>query len=100
MIMVTRPACGIAAAPTLAAVAITLQQTMADDENLITADHQPPLYLIIISWISDNSMPRTCDMNIGATASYNAVPSMLIAAPSGSINRATIGWIPLFFSRH
>ena len=39
-------------------------------------------------------------MNIGATASYNAVPSMLIVAPTGKTKRVTLESILRFSSRH
>lgn len=42
-------------------------------------------------------MPRNCAINIAATASYKAVPSMLIVAPIGSMNRDIVG-LTLFFS--
>ena len=39
-------------------------------------------------------------MNIGATASYNAVPSMLIVAPTGKTKRVTLESILRFSSMH
>jgi hypothetical protein len=41
--------------------------------------------------------PRTCAINIAATASYRAVPSILIVAPIGITNLDTLG-STLFFS--
>ncbi len=38
-------------------------------------------------------------MNTAATASYSAVPSMLIVAPTGNINLVTRGSAPKLFSR-
>lgn len=42
---------------------------------------------------------RTCAMNSAATASYNAVPSILIVAPIGITNLATRGSTPFFSSK-
>ena len=39
-------------------------------------------------------------MKIGATASYNAVPSILIVAPIGKTNLVILESIPRFSSRH
>ena len=41
-----------------------------------------------------------CAMKMAATASYNAVPSMLIVAPIGKTKRVTRQSIPLFSSKH
>lgn len=46
---------------------------------------------------NDNGMLRNCAMKIAATTSNNAVPSILIVAPIGSMNREIVGLI-LFFS--
>lgn len=54
-------------------------------------------YLTATTFPNDNEIPRNCAMNIAATASYKAVPSMLIVAPIGSINREIVG-LTLFFS--
>jgi hypothetical protein len=39
-------------------------------------------------------------MNIGATASYKAVPSIFIVAPTGKTNLVTLESIFKFSSRH
>ena len=44
--------------------------------------------------------PLICAMNIPATASYRAVPSILIVAPIGKTKRETRGSIPFFSSMH
>lgn len=49
---------------------------------------------------NDIGMPRNCAMNIAATASYNAVPSMLIVAPIGNMNRDTTLLTLFFSSKH
>lgn len=41
-----------------------------------------------------------CAIKIGATASYKAVPSMLIVAPTGNTKRVTLESIFKFSSRH
>lgn len=41
-----------------------------------------------------------CAMKMAATASYNAVPSMLMVAPSGSMNLVTLASTPQLSSRH
>lgn len=58
------------------------------------------LYLTAMTLPSDNGIPRNCAMKIAATASYNAVPSMLIVAPMGSIKRDTCGFTLFFCSKH
>jgi hypothetical protein len=45
------------------------------------------------------SIEHTCAINIAAMASYSAVPSMLMVAPMGRTNRATLGSTPFFSSR-
>lgn len=47
-----------------------------------------------------SSIPRICDMNIAATASYKAVPSMFMAEPIGSMNFATFSSTSLFSIIH
>lgn len=66
------------AAPMLAAVAVMLIATK-------------------LPKLSDT--PRIWAMKMAATASYSAVPSMLIVAPIGITKRATRGSIPLRSSR-
>ena len=63
--IVTNPACGIPAAPILAAVAVM--------EIAATS----PIDIVF---------SRTCAMKMAAIASYNAVPSILIVAPIGKTN--------------
>lgn len=76
--IVTSPALGTLAAPTLARVAVKL-----------TVMTSPASRLIPFIWA----------MKMAATASYRAVPSMLMVAPTGSTNRVTRLSIPLFSSR-
>ena len=47
------------------------------------------------------SMPMalTCAIKMAATASYNAVPSILIVAPIGKTKRVTLGSMSRFSSR-
>ena len=45
-------------------------------------------------------IPFTCAMKMAATASYNAVPSILMVAPSGNINFVTLASTPQLSSRH
>ena len=45
-------------------------------------------------------IPLICPMKIDATASYNAVPSMLIVAPIGTTNLVILGSTLFLFSRH
>ena len=63
--IVTNPACGIPAAPILAAVAVM--------EIAATS----PIDIVF---------SLTCAMKMAAIASYNAVPSILIVAPIGKTN--------------
>ena len=77
--MVTKPALGILAAPILAIVAVKL---------------------IIMYCMGDSGMSFTCAMNIGAIASYNAVPSMLIVLPIGKTNLVILESMPTFSSKH
>ena len=41
-----------------------------------------------------------CAIKMAATASYNAVPSMLMVAPSGNMNFVTLASTPQLSSRH
>lgn len=45
-------------------------------------------------------MPYIWAMKMEPTASYSAVPSMLMVAPTGSTNRVTLLSILLFSSKH
>ena len=45
-------------------------------------------------------MPFICAINVAATASRRAVPSILIVAPSGRTKEAVSGLIPAFSSTH
>ena len=75
---VTSPACGIPAAPILAAVAVILM--------MMTSAR-------LGSWFT------YCAIKMAATASYRAVPSMLMVAPTGSMKRVTLVSAPNFSSR-
>lgn len=79
MTIVTKPACGIPAAPILAAVAVIL---------------------IAIIFPMDNVIPLVCAIKIAATASYKAVPSILIVEPIGRMNLVTRGSMLLLSSKH
>lgn len=56
-------------------------------------------YLTAAIWPKLNCMPFNWAIKIAATASYKAVPSMLIVAPIGITNRETLTSILLFSSR-
>lgn len=56
------------------------------------------LYLMAMMLPSESGTFRTCEMKIAATASYNAVPSMLMVAPMGITKRATRGSTPFLSS--
>lgn len=58
------------------------------------------MYLMVIICPKSNSNSLTWAIKIAATASYSAVPSMLMVAPTGSTNRATRRSMPLFSRRH
>lgn len=108
MTNVTRPACGIPAAPILAAVAVMLKKRCrwrmlivlqrysirpsrkTNSQTHLTANNLP----------NDSGMPRNCAMKMAATASYKAVPSILIVAPIGNINREICESTLLFSSKH
>ena len=49
-------------------------------------------------WPSPSVTLRTWAIKMAATASYSAVPSMLMVAPIGSTNRAIRGSTPFFSS--
>ena len=72
----TKPALGTDAAPIDAKVAVKLVTIKSTNERLLLFN---------------------CAMNITATASYSAVPSMFIVAPTGSTN-LDISLFILFFS--
>lgn len=56
--------------------------------------------LMMMYSINERCLSFIWAMKIGATASYNAVPSMLIVAPTGSTKRVTLESIFRFSSRH
>lgn len=58
------------------------------------------MYLMVIICPKSNSNSLTWAIKIAATASYSAVPSMLMVAPTGRTNRATRRSMPLFSRRH
>ena len=58
------------------------------------------LYLAAIICAALSGTSSSWAMKMAATASYNAVPSMLIVAPTGSTNRVTRGSIPFVSSKH
>lgn len=57
------------------------------------------LYLTVTIWPMSRWIPFIWAMKIAATASYRAVPSMLMVAPTGSTKRVTLLSIPKFSSR-
>lgn len=56
--------------------------------------------LIATIWPIVSAMPLTWAIKMAATASYKAVPSMLMVAPMGMTNRVTRVSILFFSSRH
>lgn len=48
----------------------------------------------------ESARPLTCAIKMAATASYKAVPSMLMVAPMGMTKRVTLMSILFFSSRH
>lgn len=95
--IVTRPACGIPAAPTLAAVAVMLGGKHKKKKKLKSFAIQRSggsFYLTATTFPNEKSTARNWAMKIAATASYNAVPSMLIWAPTGITNLVTRGSRP------
>lgn len=100
---VTKPACGIPAAPMLAAVDVMLKTAiMTINTNQIIYDSilYRYYYLTATTFPKDNGMPRSCAIKIEETASYNAVPSILIVAPIGIMNLATFELTLFFSSKH
>lgn len=55
--------------------------------------------LTVTIWPGSSWMPFIWAMKMAATASYRAVPSMLMVAPTGSTKRVTLLSIPRFSSR-
>lgn len=55
--------------------------------------------LTVTIWPASSAMPFIWAMKMAATASYRAVPSMLMVAPTGSTKRVTLLSIPRFSSR-
>lgn len=55
--------------------------------------------LTVTIWPGSRWMPFIWAMKMAATASYRAVPSMLMVAPTGSTKRVTLLSIPKFSSR-
>lgn len=94
--IVTRPACGIPAAPTLAAVAVTLETKSQINQIIKTSKISTRgTYHTATVFPNDISIPFSWAIKIAATASYRAVPSMLIVAPTGMTNRVTRGSKPI-----
>ena len=56
--------------------------------------------LIIMYSTKVNDLSFICAINIGATASYSAVPSMFIVEPTGKTNLVTLESIFKFSSKH
>ena len=54
---------------------------------------------MIIIFANERPSFSTCAMKTAATASYRAVPSMLMVAPTGSMNLVTLGSAPKLSSR-
>lgn len=125
--MVTSPALGILAAPTLAIVAVMLQgrqgSTVAKwrvkSNNpvivqsvmsyslvshllsvLITVVLKRRSHLTVTIWPQSREIPFIWAMKMAATASYSAVPSMLMVAPTGRTKRVTLLSMPRFSSKH
>lgn len=57
-------------------------------------------YLTATTFPRDKWYPRNCAIKMAATASYNAVPSMLMVAPIGSMKREICGFTLFFSSMH
>lgn len=55
---------------------------------------------MVTSWPKSRSYSLTWAMKIAATASYRAVPSMLMVAPTGNTKRAICRSTPQFSRRH
>lgn len=67
------------------------------DANETECEKSPDLTVTI--WPGSSWMPFIWAMKMAATASYRAVPSMLMVAPTGSTNRVTLLSMPRFSSR-
>lgn len=104
MTIVTNPACGMPAAPIEAAVAVILRMNRIDRTNsnvvylymMILMKPSTVTHLTATIFPNDNEMPRNWAMKMAATASYNAVPSILMVAPTGITNRVTRGSMPIW----
>lgn len=104
MTIVTNPACGMPAAPIEAAVAVILRMNRIDSTNsnvvylymMILMKPSTVTHLTATIFPNDNEMPRNWAMKMAATASYNAVPSILMVAPTGITNRVTRGSMPIW----
>ena len=57
-------------------------------------------HLMVTSWPKSKSYSLTWAIKMAATASYRAVPSMLMVAPTGSTKRAICRSTPQFSRRH
>lgn len=55
---------------------------------------------MVTSWPKSRSYSLTWAMKMAATASYRAVPSMLMVAPTGKTKRAICRSTPQFSRRH
>lgn len=101
MIIVTRPAWGIPAAPTLARTDVKLSiGKIVNFLKLRKNICHEFSYLTKITWPMLKSIPRHWAIYIAATASYSAVPFMFTVAPNGTTNFVTLVSILLFSSKH
>lgn len=101
--MVTRPAWGMPAAPMLAAVAVMLYVKDRHVKHWLVSLLQNKFshsHLMVMIWPKFISMLLTWAIKIAANASYKAVPSMFMVAPTGSTKRVILLSILLFSSRH
>lgn len=102
--MVTKPALGILAAPIDATVAVKLSKNKKLKSNCNRKKDNRWGYknnhLIIMYSTKVSDLSFNWAMKMGATASYRAVPSILIVLPTGSTNRVTRESIFKFSSKH
>lgn len=57
-------------------------------------------HLTVMIWPQSRLIPFIWAMKMAATASYSAVPSMLMVAPTGRTKRVTLLSMPRFSSKH
>ena len=100
MTRVTRPACGIPAAPMLAAVAVILTAIIFVNDKFIPLNWAMKSAATASYLSYQRKSVSSIKIYKNTISSYSAVPSIFIVAPMGNTNLDTLSSTWLFFSKH